>query len=150
MTEGVVRLPGASQSAESGRLPCERLSACRWRARRGRLVGEGGFGGLSANPDVHRICLRISEHFEGYMAFLGRDDIPWNNNGTERDLRPMCIVRKISGGTRSELGSSTSVHWMSITQTLRKNGTDIEQWVPIALDAVRFGRPLPSVFGPPS
>ena len=81
-----------------------------------------------------------------YMAFLGREDIPWNNNASERDLRPLCIIRKISGSTRSRRGSLTLAHWMSITQTLRKNGMEVEQWLPEALDAARFGRPLPSVF----
>jgi hypothetical protein len=35
---------------------------------------------------------------------LDRPQLPLHTNGSERDLRPQVIKRKISGGTRSDQG----------------------------------------------
>src|ERR1019366_7280636 len=33
--------------------------------------------------ELARLGKRIDKNFEGVVAFLGRDDIPWNNNASE-------------------------------------------------------------------
>ena len=98
------------------------------------------------HPELARLGNRIHKHFEGMVAFLGRDDIPWHNNASERDIRPIAIHRNIVRGTRSPDGANALGHWMSVTQTLRKNGSHLADWLPSALDAWRAKVPLPSVF----
>ena len=107
--------------------------------------------GISARPeweppDVLRICSRIDEHFDGITAFLFDAAIAADNNGSERDIRCMAVFRKVTGGTRSRNGSLTTGHWMSVTQTLRKNGLPLRDYV-VALNGSRLnGRAPPSVF----
>ena len=72
------------------------------------------------------------------------------NNDTERDLRSAAVHRKIAGGTRSANGSETYAHWMSVTQTLRKNDVDLRSWVEDAFKAHLAGQPPPSALAQPT
>lgn len=96
--------------------------------------------------ELARLTKRIADRFEGVVAFLGRKDIPWTNNATERDIRPLAIHRKVVGSTRSEDGSNALGHWMSVTQTLRKNGSHLAEWLPEAMNTWRKNELLPSLF----
>jgi transposase len=98
------------------------------------------------HPELARLGNRIDQNFEGIVAFLGRDDVPWNNNASERDIRPLAVMRKIVGSTRSENGSYALGHWMSVTQTLRKLGSHLADWLPDALCAWRNQAPTPTLF----
>lgn len=100
------------------------------------------------HPDVLRLAERINEHFEGVTYFLDHRSVPSDNNPTERDIRPFAVFRKITGGTRSESGSRNLAHWMSITQTLRKNDLPVRSYVHDLWYAHLEGRPPPSVFAP--
>ena len=102
------------------------------------------------SPTVVRLQTRMQKRFEGIVAFLGREDIPFTNNATERDLCPLCLHRKITGGTRSDEGSETLAHWMSVTQTLRKQNLNLTAWRVNAEVSRLAGRPVPSVFSTPN
>ena len=39
---------------------------------------------------------------DGLFTFLTRPEIPPDNNGSERELRPMATYRKVTGGFRSD------------------------------------------------
>jgi transposase len=97
-------------------------------------------------PDVLRLAKRIDEHFEGVVYFLDHRSVASDNNATERDIRPLAIFRKITGGTRSEAGSKNLAHWMSIVQTLKKNDRSVRAYVHDLWYAHLEGRPPPSVF----
>lgn len=107
-----------------------------------RLVDADRF---ADEPDLARLQDRMDRHFDDVLRFTRRPDVPMTNNDTERDLRPAAVHRKISGGTRSEGGSVTYSHWMSVTQTLRKNDIDLRTWVDGAFQAHLLGRRPPSV-----
>lgn len=100
------------------------------------------------NPDIERLQARLKKYESGFTSFLGRNDIPWNNNASERDLRPLCLHRKVSRQTRSERGAHALGTWMSITQTLRKNHLPFGPWFALATKNLRAGLPPPSVFTP--
>lgn len=149
--------------------PCERTIALRDRVREFYALGKKAqrtgdasqrhgmrvrLGQLIANRDlrlhieVDRILGRLHEHFHGVTMFLDRSDVPADNNATERDLRPLAVLRKVTGGTRSPTGSETTAVWMSITQTLRKNQLTLRDYV-IGLNHSRLaGVGPPSVFAP--
>lgn len=98
------------------------------------------------HPDVLRLRSRLGEYFEGVTEFLDHRSIPATNNATERDIRPIAALRNVTGGTRSPNGSRSLAHWMTITQTLRKNGLSLREYVAGAYQAHLRGRSPPSVF----
>lgn len=64
---------------------------------------------------------RFKKHLESIIRFIGSpENIDWNNNKAERDLRPLCIQRKISGSLQSESASYSYLHLFSIYQTCEK------------------------------
>lgn len=120
-----------------------------WRARHGirvrfgRLAADPAF---AAEPDVVRLQARIHQHFHGMLTFVDRPDVPADNNATERDVRPLAVYRKVTGGTRSAEGSLTLAHWMSVVQTLHKNNLPLRDFF-LHLYASHHGAgPPPSVF----
>jgi len=46
------------------------------------------------------------------------------NNAAERSLRPLVIARKVSGGTRSAVGSTTRMTLYSLCATAKLQGKD--------------------------
>jgi transposase len=101
------------------------------------------YDAFARHPDLSRLQARMREHHEGIVLFIDRPDVPFTNNATERDLRPIAVHRKITGGTRSPRGSDTLEHWMSVTQTLRKNDIGLREWVFAATAAHAAALPIP-------
>ncbi len=65
--------------------------------------------------------LRLTERKKNrLLLFLDYPGIPIENNLAERDLRPAVIIRKLSGGTKSEAGNRSFEKHMSIIQTAHK------------------------------
>jgi transposase len=104
---------------------------------------------FQAHPDLARLQNRFDEHFDGIVYFVSHPDVPATNNMTERDVRPVAADRKVTGGTRSERGSKVLAHWMTVTQTLRKNGIELRGWIRQAFDARLRATSPPSVFAQP-
>ena len=76
-------------------------------------------------PLPQRLLAERIVRFDAEMfQFVEHPDVPANNNAAERSLRPSVIARKISGGTRSEEGSSTKSVLMSIYGTWVARGHD--------------------------
>ena len=113
------------------------------RIRMGRLIADAALG---VHPDVARLQARLDEHFDGVLTFLDFPNVPSDNNATERDIRPLAVYRKVTGGTRSPKGSQTLAHWMSITQTLRKNDLPLRPFILDLYRAYYEGSSPPSVF----
>ena len=88
----------------------------------------------------------MQREFYGYLAFGGDLEAAPANNRAERDLRPAVLLRKRSFQTRSDAGEVAFAQWMSLTQTLRKQGLELEPWLRQALAAYWQGTPLPSLF----
>lgn len=97
-------------------------------------------------PDIVRLQERLDVHWAGVTLFIDRPDVPATNNATERDIRAHARHRAMTGGTRSTNGSATHAHWMSITQTLRKNALPLRGFVTGLYDSHLHGKPPPSVF----
>ena len=43
------------------------------------------------------LALRCQQHRAAMLRFLERDDVPFDNNQAERDIRMLCVKRKGSG-----------------------------------------------------
>ena len=53
---------------------------------------------------------------------LDRPDVPLHTNGSERDLRPQVIKRRISGATRSDQGRDCRDAFLGLLLTCAKLG----------------------------
>src|SRR3989344_988167 len=58
---------------------------------------------------------------ENLFRFVTNPDIDPTNNISERELRHLVLIRKISNGSRSTRGANATAMLLSITQTLRLN-----------------------------
>lgn len=66
----------------------------------------------------HRVLARrMRQHLLEWFVFVEHPEVPATNNLAERSLRPTVIARKISGGTRSNKGSTTKTRLLSLFGT---------------------------------
>ena len=72
-------------------------------------------------------CLynRLKKYQNGVLAFAFDKDIPFTNNQAERDIRPIKIKQKISGGFRTVTGAQQYARIQSVISTLRKQSINI-------------------------
>lgn len=68
--------------------------------------------------DTKRIQTRISNQNLNLLTALIKENVPLTNNLAERALRPLVVIRKISGGSRSQNGALTLAVIMSVVQSL--------------------------------
>lgn len=71
------------------------------------------------------LAKRFMDHLEELFMFVEYPEVPSENNGAERALRPAVITRKVCGGTRSEKGSETKMTLMSLFGTWHIRGLDM-------------------------
>ncbi|NBC13388.1 MAG: IS66 family transposase [Gammaproteobacteria bacterium] len=96
---------------------------------------------LALNPTNRhgqRLKKRYLKHREGLFTFLRDPSAPPDNNGSERELRPMTTYRKVTGGFRSEWGRDLCAAVKSVIGTAKRNGLDAYQ----AILSVLYGKPI--------
>src|SRR4051812_43648141 len=71
---------------------------------------------------LDRLLARLHANKEELLVVLDRPELPLHTNGSERDLRPQVIRRKISGGTRSEAGRACRDAFLGLLLTCAKLG----------------------------
>lgn len=76
------------------------------------------------SDDVKAVQTRIANQNTNLITVLLHENAPLTNNHAERMIRPMVIIRKISGGSRSDKGAATHAVNMSVMQTLSLKGKD--------------------------
>jgi hypothetical protein len=83
---------------------------------------------------------RLHCNCEELLLVLKRPDVPLHTNGSERDIREQVIRKKISGGTRSDLGRQCRDTFLSLKKTCRKLGVSFWQYL---LDRIQGGGAIP-------
>ena len=68
------------------------------------------------HPEAKRLCKRLVRHRPELTRFLWDKDLDGTNNAAERALRPAVVMRKITGGSRSEEGAAA---WAKLASLLR-------------------------------
>lgn len=90
------------------------------------------------HPDVQRLQKRFNKHFDAMWLFLDRADVPFDNNASERALRPAATHRKVIGCFRTQHGASAYAAYRSLEDTARKRQMPI-----LSALAQVLGTPLP-------
>jgi hypothetical protein len=72
--------------------------------------------------DLNVVLQRIHDKRTELLLVLDRPKIPLHNNGSESDAREWAKKRKISAGTRSDLGQRCRDTFISLKKTCRKLG----------------------------
>ena len=75
--------------------------------------------------DAKKIQTRVKNQNTNLLTALLHRGVPLTNNHAERQIRPLAVQRKISGGSRSNDGAKTHAVNMSVVQTLTLRGKDI-------------------------
>lgn len=74
-----------------------------------------------AHP-CHTLAKRLMLHLDGLFQFVLQSGLSADNNLAERSVRPVVVMRKISGGSQSERGSRTRMALASLFGTWRAKG----------------------------
>jgi len=77
-----------------------------------------------ADPDARRLANRLARHRRELTPFLWDEKLDGTNNAAERALRPAVVMRKVTGGSRSEPGAHAWAVLASVLQTARQQGRD--------------------------
>ena len=72
--------------------------------------------------DVTKIQTRIKHQGNNLLTALLHPNVPLTNNHAERQIRPIAVTRKISGGSRSKTGATIHAVNMTILQTMALRG----------------------------
>ncbi len=76
------------------------------------------------HKDAKQIQTRMKHQGNNLITALLHENVPLTNNHAERQIRPMAVIRKISGGSRSTLGGVIQGVNMTIMQTIALRGQD--------------------------
>lgn len=68
---------------------------------------------------------RLRKNKKSVFTFLHYQDVPYDNNGSERAIRNVKVKNKISGSFRSEQGATRFAILRSVIDTTVKNGQDV-------------------------
>ncbi|BCU07176.1 IS66 family transposase [Allochromatium tepidum] len=94
---------------------------------------------------LNALLKRLKAHQQELLLVLLRPDIPLHTNGSENDIRSYVKWRKISGGTRSDLGRRCRDIFASLKKTCRKLGISFWDYLNDRIGQVGAIPPLPEI-----
>ena len=71
---------------------------------------------------LDRLLKRLHANKAELLMVLERPEIPLHTNGTENDIRCQVTKRKVSGGTRSDVGRDCRDAFLGLAKTCAKLG----------------------------
>jgi hypothetical protein len=71
---------------------------------------------------LDRLLARLRANKAELLAVLERPEIPLHTNGSENDIRCQVIRRKVSAGTRSDVGRDCRDAFLGLAKTCAKHG----------------------------
>jgi len=92
------------------------------------------------DDDADRIARRLRKHQGKLTTFLHKPEVDGTNNTAERALRPAVVMRKITGGSRSEKGANTWAILASVLRTAEQQGRDLVETIQTLLKAEWAGK----------
>jgi hypothetical protein len=102
------------------------------------------FGLHTGFVTLDRLLQRLHANKAELLAVLDRPDIPLHTNGSENDIRCQVTRRKVSGGTRSDIGRDCRDAFLGLGKTCAKLGVAFWNYLGSRL-AVPGGPIIPSL-----
>ena len=101
---------------------------------------------------LDRLLSRLKAQKGELLLVLERPDIPLHTNGSENDIRCQVTRRKISGGTRSDLGRDCRDAFLGLMKTCAKQGIRFWQYLGarLAVPGVADVPPLVTLIAQPA
>lgn len=85
------------------------------------------------HQDSRKVQTRINNQHTNLLTAILYKNVPLTNNHAERQVRPMAVIRKISGGSQSKEGSAIHAVLMSVVQTMALKKQNILETLPMLL-----------------
>ena len=95
--------------------------------------------------ELNEALRRIHEKRDELLLVLKHPEIPLHNNLSESDIREWAKKRKISAGTRSELGRRCRDTFLSLKKTCRKLGVSFWRYLRDRISGLHEILPLPNL-----
>jgi hypothetical protein len=96
----------------------------------------------SRHPKTHALAVELLNDWEAIFRVLSHPELPLTNNEAERALRHWAILRKLSLGTRTPVGSRVVALLASVIDTSRQRGHAPWRYLERAIADRRAGLPL--------
>lgn len=94
------------------------------------------------DKDADRLTKRLAKYREKLTPFLHHADLDGTNNAAERALRPAVVMRKITGGSRSESGARAWSILASVMRTAEQQGRDVVETIKTLLRSAWAGEDI--------
>lgn len=103
-----------------------------------KVDGDAPQTSVPQQPTPRRLINRLQRRRDEVLRFMADMTVPFDNNGSERDLRMIKVQQKISGCFRTEGGARVFCRVRSYLSTARKQGHSLLYSLERALN----GKPL--------
>jgi transposase len=95
---------------------------------------KAGFLKIVRRPPDHKLAKKLASRFKGkaaehYFRFLAEPNIEPTNNGTERQIRPVVIDRRITQGTRGQAGMRWCERIWTTIATCKKQNRNVFDFI---------------------
>ena len=94
---------------------------------------------------LDQLLKRLHRRKDELLLVLRRPDVPLHTNGSETDIRDYVKKRKVSGGTRSDLGRKCRDTFASLKKTCRKLNVSFWQYLLDRVSLTNIIPPLPTL-----
>jgi transposase len=95
------------------------------------------------DSDADRLAKRLRKYRTKLTTFLHNPAVDGTNNAAERAIRPAVVMRKITGGSRSETGAKAWAIVASVMRTAEQQGRDVLETLKTLLRAEWSGQDIP-------
>ena len=92
------------------------------------------------DADADRLTRRLSKYRTRLTTFLHKPEVDGTNNAAERAIRPAVVMRKITGGSRSDEGAKAWAILASVMRTAEQQGRDVLETIKTLLRAEWAGK----------
>jgi len=96
-------------------------------------IKNGFLNAMRRRPD-HNLARKLARRFKGkaaedYFRFLTEPNVEPTNNGTERQIRPVVIDRRITQGTRGDAGMRWCERIWTVLATCKKQNRNVFEFI---------------------
>ena len=96
----------------------------------------------STHQKTHALAVELLNDWEAIFQILSHPELPLTNNDAERALRHWVILRPLSSGTRTPVGSRVVALLASVIDTCRQRGHTPWRYLERAIADRRAGQSL--------